>query len=338
MNVFLNDYNDLCHEKVLEKISEVNPKGNVGYGFDSYTEGAKNLIKRDLKREDIEIEFLSGGTIANIIAITANLLPYEGIIAATTGHINAHEAGSIEAAGKKIEAVTTQDGKLNSRLIRKKYSELVEEFTISPKLVYISQTTELGTVYSLNEIKDIYNTCIELNCYLYIDGARMAVGLAASDIKVEDLCGICDIFTLGGTKNGAMYGEALVIVNDNLKRNIRRYMKQRGAVLAKGFILGTQFEALFEDGLYYRLGKTSYEKSIYLAKSLRDVGVKFYAEPQSNQVFILYPTKKIKRLAEKNSFEISPYSEDEKILRFVTTYRTTDEEIDNLIADLKKIN
>ncbi|MDO5040531.1 MAG: aminotransferase class V-fold PLP-dependent enzyme [Peptoniphilus sp.] len=338
MNVFLNDYNDLCHERVLERITEVNPKGNVGYGFDTYTDRAKKLIKRDLKREDVEIEFLSGGTIANIIAITSNLMPYEGIIAADSGHINAHEAGSIEATGKKIETVATEDGKLNSLSIRKKYSQLSEEFTVSPKLVYISQTTELGTVYSLEEIKDIYATCKELDCYLYIDGARMAVGLAASDVQVEDLCSICDIFTLGGTKNGAIYGEALVIVNDALKKNIRRYMKQRGAVLAKGFILGAQFEALFEDGLYYELGKTSYERSIHLAQSLRDMGVKFYAEPQSNQVFILYPTEKIQGLAENNSFEVSPYSEDEKILRFVTSYRTTPEEIDNLIADLKKIN
>ncbi|CDZ75582.1 L-threonine aldolase [Peptoniphilus sp. ING2-D1G] len=338
MNVFLNDYNDLCHEKVLERIAKVHPKGNIGYGFDTYSERAKNLIKKDLKRTDVQIEFLSGGTIANIVAITANLFAYEGIISASTGHINSHEAGSIEATGKKIESIATEDGKLNSELIKRKYSQLSEEFTVFPKLVYISQTTELGSVYTLEEIKDIYKTCKEIGCYLYIDGARMAVGLAASDVKIENLCEICDIFTLGATKNGALYGEALILVNENLKKNIRRYMKQRGAVLAKGFILGAQFEALFEEGLYYELGKISYEKSLYLARSLENIGVEFYKKPESNQIFILYPTEKIKKLAEENSFEVSEYDEDKKILRFVTNYRTTDEEIDDLIKSFKKIN
>lgn len=336
MNIFVNDYNDLCHEKVLEKLNTINKKGNLGYGYDDYTKKAKELIKRDLKNENVEIEFLAGGTIANIIAVTANLFPYEGIIAANSGHINAHEAGSIEATGKKIETIYSKDGKIYADELELFLDKFSEEHTISPKIVYISQTTEMGTVYTYDEIKNIYDVCLEYGIYLYIDGARMAVGLAASDIEVSDLVNICDMFTLGGTKNGALYGEALVIVSDELKQNVRRYMKQRGATMAKGFVLGAQFIALFEDGLYYELGKKSYEMSRYLADRLKEVYLDFYQEPESNQIFLLLNRELIDKLLRNNLFEIMDYNEEKKIIRLVTSYRTSKEEIDNLIEDIKR--
>lgn len=336
MNIFVNDYNDLAHEKVLEKLNIVNKKGNLGYGYDDYTKKAKELIKRDLKNENVEIEFLAGGTIANIIAVTANLFPYEGIIAANSGHINAHEAGSIEATGKKIETIYSKDGKIYADELELFLDKFSEEHTISPKLVYISQTTEMGTVYTYDEIKNIYDVCLEYGVYLYIDGARMAVGLAASDIEVSDLVNICDMFTLGGTKNGALYGEALVIVSDELKQNIRRYMKQRGATMAKGFVLGAQFMGLFEDGLYYELGKKSYEMSRYLADRLKEVDLDFYQEPESNQIFLLLDRELIDKLLKNNLFEIMDYNDEKKIIRLVTSYRTSKEEIDSLIEDIKR--
>lgn len=336
MNIFVNDYNDLCHEKVLEKLNTINKKGNLGYGYDDYTKKAKELIKRDLKNENVEIEFLAGGTIANIIAVTANLFPYEGIIAANSGHINAHEAGSIEATGKKIETIYSKDGKIYADELELFLDKFSEEHTISPKIVYISQTTEMGTVYTYDEIKNIYDVCLEYGIYLYIDGARMAVGLAASDIEVSDLVNICDMFTLGGTKNGALYGEALVIVSDELKQNVRRYMKQRGATMAKGFVLGAQFIALFEDGLYYELGKKSYEMSRYLADRLKEVDLDFYQEPESNQIFLLLNRELIDKLLRNNLFEIMDYNEEKKIIRLVTSYRTSKEEIDSLIEDIKR--
>ena len=336
MNIFVNDYNDLAHEKVLEKLNSVNKKGNLGYGYDDYTKKAKELIKRDLKNEDVEIEFLAGGTIANIIAVTANLFPYEGIIAANSGHINAHEAGSIEATGKKIETIYSKDGKIYADELELFLDKFSEEHTISPKIVYISQTTEMGTVYTYDEIKNIYDVCLEYGVYLYIDGARMAVGLAASDIEVSDLVNICDMFTLGGTKNGALYGEALVIVSDELKQNVRRYMKQRGATMAKGFVLGAQFIGLFEDGLYYELGKKSYEMSRYLADRLKEVDLDFYQEPESNQIFLLLDRELIDRLLKNNLFEIMDYNDEKKVIRLVTSYRTSKEEIDNLIEDIKR--
>lgn len=336
MNIFVNDYNDLCHEKVLEKLNIVNKKGNLGYGYDDYTKKAKELIKRDLKNENVEIEFLAGGTIANIIAVTANLFPYEGIIAANSGHINAHEAGSIEATGKKIETIYSKDGKIYADELELFLDKFSEEHTISPKIVYISQTTEMGTVYTYDEIKNIYDVCLEYGVYLYIDGARMAVGLAASDIEVSDLVNICDMFTLGGTKNGALYGEALVIVSDELKQNVRRYMKQRGATMAKGFVLGAQFIGLFEDGLYYELGKKSYEMSRYLADRLKEVDLDFYQEPESNQIFLLLDRELIDRLLKNNLFEIMDYNDEKKIIRLVTSYRTSKEEIDSLIEDIKR--
>lgn len=336
MNIFVNDYNDLCHEKVLEKLNIVNKKGNLGYGYDDYTKKAKELIKRDLKNENVEIEFLAGGTIANIIAVTANLFPYEGIIAANSGHINAHEAGSIEATGKKIETIYSKDGKIYADDLELFLDKFSEEHTISPKIVYISQTTEMGTVYTYDEIKNIYDVCLEYGIYLYIDGARMAVGLAASDIEVSDLVNICDMFTLGGTKNGALYGEVLVIVSDELKQNVRRYMKQRGATMAKGFVLGAQFIALFEDGLYYELGKKSYEMSRYLADKLKEVDLDFYQEPESNQIFLLLDREMIDKLLKNNLFEIMDYNDERKIIRLVTSYRTSKEEIDSLIEDIKR--
>ena len=336
MNIFVNDYNDLAHEKVLEKLNSVNKKGNLGYGYDDYTKKAKELIKRDLKNEDVEIEFLAGGTIANIIAVTANLFPYEGIIAANSGHINAHEAGSIEATGKKIETIYSKDGKIYADELELFLDKFSEEHTISPKIVYISQTTEMGTVYTYDEIKNIYDICLEYGVYLYIDGARMAVGLAASDIEVSDLVNICDMFTLGGTKNGALYGEALVIVSDELKQNVRRYMKQRGATMAKGFVLGAQFMGLFEDGLYYELGKKSYEMSRYLADRLKEVDLDFYQKPESNQIFLLLDRELIDKLLKNNLFEIMDYNDEKKIIRLVTSYRTSKEEIDSLIEDIKR--
>lgn len=336
MNIFVNDYNDLAHEKVLEKLNIVNKKGNLGYGYDDYTKKAKELIKRDLKNEDVEIEFLAGGTIANIIAVTANLFPYEGIIAANSGHINAHEAGSIEATGKKIETIYSKDGKIYADELELFLDKFSEEHTISPKIVYISQTTEMGTVYTYDEIKSIYDVCLEYGVYLYIDGARMAVGLAASDIEVSDLVNICDMFTLGGTKNGALYGEALVIVSDELKQNVRRYMKQRGATMAKGFVLGAQFIALFEDGLYYELGKKSYEMGRYLADRLKEANLDFYQEPESNQIFLLLDRELIDKLLKNNLFEIMDYNDEKKIIRLVTSYKTSKEEIDSLIEDIKR--
>ncbi|WP_019132307.1 threonine aldolase family protein [Peptoniphilus obesi] len=336
MNIFVNDYNDLAHEKVLEKLNIVNKKGNLGYGYDDYTKKAKELIKRDLKNENVEIEFLAGGTIANIIAVTANLFPYEGIIAANSGHINAHEAGSIEATGKKIETIYSKDGKIYADELELFLDKFSEEHTISPKIVYISQTTEMGTVYTYDEIKNIYDVCLEYGVYLYIDGARMAVGLAASDIEVSDLVNICDMFTLGGTKNGALYGEALVIVSDELKQNVRRYMKQRGATIAKGFVFGAQFIGLFEDGLYYELGKKSYEMSRYLADRLKEVDLDFYQEPESNQIFLLLDREWIDKLLKNNLFEIMDYNDEKKIIRLVTSYRTSKEEIDSLIEDIKR--
>ncbi|RVU55655.1 threonine aldolase family protein [Anaerosphaera multitolerans] len=334
MNIFLNDYNDLCHEKVYKKLATVKEKGNPGYGSDEYTERAKELIKRDLKRDDVQIEFLAGGTIANIIGISANLMAYEGIIAVESGHIVGHEAGSIEATGHKVELIYSEDGKLSGELLEKRMEDFGEEYHIVPKLVYISQTTELGTVYSYDELREIYDVCLKYGLYLYIDGARMAVGLAASDVKVEDLCDLCDIFTLGGTKNGALYGEALVIVEDELKENLRHFMKQRGAVMAKGFILGAQFEALFEDGLYYELGKRAYENSLKLSRAVEETGVSFYKKPESNQIFIVYPKSKIDELFKDNAFEVMPYDEENRVLRFVTNYRTTEEEIEGLKASL----
>lgn len=338
MNMFLNDYNDLCHVKVLEKLMEHKDLADSGYGSDEHTKKAIELIRKDLKNDNVEIVFVAGGTIANILSVSANLMPYEGVIAASTGHISCHETGSIEATGHKVELIETKDGKLTKDLLENKIKILDGEHNIIPKVVYISHTTELGTLYTYEEVKAIYDVCLEYGMYLYIDGARMATGLAASDIEIDDLCEICDIFTLGGTKNGAMFGEAICIVSDDLKDFFRHFGKQRGAIMAKGFNLGLQYEALFEDGLYYELGKKSYESSVKLAESLKSIGVEFYQEPVSNQLFLILKDEYIEKLKENNAFEVMNELEDSKhVIRLVTTYRTTDEEIENITKDLKEI-
>ncbi|WBW49962.1 beta-eliminating lyase-related protein [Peptoniphilus equinus] len=334
MNIFLNDYNDIGHKAVLEKLQTIEKCGHYGYGYDIYTAQAKALIRKEVDDESVAVEFVSGGTMANIIALTSSLRGYEGIIAARTGHINAHEAGSIEATAHKIEGIDTEDGKLTAALLEKKIAELTEEHHIVPRVVYISQTTELGTVYQLQELERLYDVTTKAGLYLFIDGARMAAGLAASNVGIGDLPRVCDMFTLGGTKNGALFGEAVVVKEERLKAGLRHYMKQRGAVMAKGFLLGAQFEALFDNGLYYELGRRAHQAAMDLAKAIQN-RVTFYMPPVSNQIFIRYPADKIDALKVNNLFEVMPLNETERVLRFVTTYRTKPEEIESLARDLQ---
>ncbi len=335
MNFFLNDYNDIACDRVLEALRNEKINGHIGYGVDEISKEAAEFIKRDIKCKDVEIHFVHGGTMANILILSHRINTYEGIISVHSGHIEGHETGSIEATGHKIHTIYSEDGKLSGEKLKEALEEFGEEYMVVPRMVYISNTTELGTVYNLDEVREIYRVCKENGLYLYIDGARMAVALAASSINPEVLPEICDAFTLGGTKNGAMYGEALVIVNDELKKDFRFYLKQRGAMLAKGFALGIQFRELFRDGLYYENGRVAYEMGSILAKGLREIGVEFAYPPESNQVFILLSKDKVEKLRENNAFEITGRMGEKLVVRFVTNYRTTEDEVKNLMEDLK---
>lgn len=338
MYFFLNDYNDICIPEILDAFKDALNERNRGYSFDEHTEKAINLIKDALHNDEVEIHFVPGGTGANILCSTAGLRPEESVISATTGHIEGHEAGSIEATGTKIETISTEDGKLTVELLEKKLATFGAEYLTVPRTVYISNTTELGTVYTKTEIEDIYKFCKEHGLYLFIDGARMAAALATekANLKLEDLTKICDSFTLGGTKNGLLFGEAIVLVNEDLKRGFINLKKQKGQMMAKGFITGIMYETVFsmEDG-YLKGARHAQDMAKKLAMGLEEKGIKLYQEFQSNQIFIVRNEEETSKLRDIAAFEITGSTESgDNVVRFVTTYRTTEEDINGLINDI----
>lgn len=338
MYFFLNDYNDICIPEILDALKEAINEKNPGYSFDKHTENAIELIKNTLQYKNVDIHFVPGGTSANILGATAGLRPEESILSATTGHIQGHEAGSIEATGVKIETIPTVNGKLTVELLENKLSEFGAEYMTVPRTVYISNTSELGTVYTKREIEDIHNFCKNNGLYLFIDGARMAAAIVSekSNLNLEDLPRICDSFTLGGTKNGFLLGEAVVIVNDDLKRGFLNLKKQKGAMLAKGFVTGIMFETVFamEDG-YLKGARHAHKMAETLAKGLEAKGIELYQSFESNQIFIERTDKEVENLKEIAVFEVTGISENGKnIVRFVTTYRTTKEEVEGLIENI----
>ena len=266
MILFHNDYSEGCHEAVMQKLMQTNLEQTVGYGMDEYCEKARMVVRNAIGREDADVHFLVGGTQANFTVIASVLRPHQGVFCADSGHLNVHETGAIEATGHKVIILpTTQDGKLTAEAIQNGYdahwNDETHEHIVQPGMVYISQSTEDGTTYTLAELKAISETCRKCGLPLFIDGARMGYALMAegADFNLNDIVNLADVFYIGGTKVGAMMGEAVVIVNPALKKDFRYLIKQRGGMLAKGRLLGIQFETLFEDGLYFELGKTGIE-------------------------------------------------------------------------------
>lgn len=337
MYYFLNDYSDLAHPKLLQELLDLNDNLYSGYGFDTETEMAKDLIKQALDDQDVDIHFVPGGTGANILCATAGLRPEESVISAYTGHIQEQEAGAIEATGTRIEPVEAKDGKLTVEILDEFLETFGRENVTVPKTVYISNTSELGTVYSKEELKKLYRFCQDNNLYLYIDGARMIHALTSPDsnLEFEDLTSLCDIFTIGGTKTGLLFGEIVVIKNTELKRSFLNLMKQKGAMMAKTFVLGAMFKKAFEDPEFIMdLGDHAYEMSKRLAKGLVEKGYTLAYPHSSNQVFVeLDKTEyeKISSIAKVTDFRDTDQG---KIVRFITTYRTTAEEIDNFLKEI----
>ena len=323
MNNFRNDYSDFGSKEIYQEIEKIFNKKISGYGTDEICNLARDLILKEID-SDADIEFVSGGTATNILATTFGLRPYEAVLSASSGHITHHETGSIEATGHKVVTIETFDGKLRASDIKDFVENQAGEIDVKIKVIYISQTTEVGTVYSIDEIREIYEVCNEKDLYLYIDGARIAHAMAANGSKLSDYAKYSHIFSIGGTKNGAIFGEALVILDENLKKDFRYYLKQRGAMMAKSFLIGLSFKVLFQDGLYYENAKRAYEMSKLLVDGLKDLG----REPvfgESNQVFIKSNPEEIEKLQKENIFEIE--NEKESIIRLVTNYRTSEEEV-----------
>lgn len=334
MYFFLNDYNDIARSEILDALVKAQSEYNPGYGFDNHSENARKLIKKALKKEDVDIHFVPGGTPANVLGVACGMKQENSVIAAKTGHIEGHEAGSIEATGIKIETIHTENGKLSRDLLEKKLVNFDTEFVTVPKKVYISNTTELGEVYSKKELTEIYEFCKENDLYLFIDGTRLAAALASDkcDYDLSDICNLCDIFYLGGTKNGFLLSEAMVIVNDDLKKNFINLQKQKGYLLAKTFVPGIMFETVFikEDG-YIRDAKIAFEKAKILASGFLNKGYQLAYPFESNQVFVKLSDDQITNFKEFAAFDIMGNIDDKKIARFVTTYRTSNQDIEEFL-------
>lgn len=336
MYFFRNDYSEGAHPAVLAALTKTNLESTVGYGRDSYCEAAGAALKARFACPDAGVHFLPGGTITNLTLIAAALRPWEAVIAAETGHIAVHESASIEACGHKICTAPTPDGKLTPELVQRVFEAHMDGddgHMVVPKLVYISDATELGTVYTRAELAALSEACHRMGLYLFLDGARMGAALVSrsNDLQPEDFARLCDAFYVGGTKNGLLFGEALVLVNDDFKPHFRNAIKQHGGMFAKGRLLGVQFGAFFENDLWLELAHHADRAASRLADALTRRGYAFYAAPCTNQLFPILPDEKIAELAREFSFECNAkIDETHTAVRFVTSWATTDEALDAL--------
>ena len=334
----LNDYNYVAHPSVLEALQAYQDDRFVGYALDPVSDDARATILELVGLPQAEVHFVTGGTQANLITISAALRPHEAVIAASSGHIVVHETGAIEATGHKVLTHDSADGKVKPEAVQALVLAHNNDHMVKPRLVYLSQTTELGTVYTLAELQALRAVCDELDLLLFADGARLGCALTADkcDHNLAQMAELLDAFYIGGTKNGLLYGEALVLCNPILQKDFRYQIKQRSGLLGKGFILGIQFQALFKDDLYFKLARQGNERAAELDTGLKTLGYSFEVPTESNQVFPILNNKAISALAEKVEFNlITPLENDQSSIRFVTTWQTTPEEIQatlNLMA------
>jgi len=333
------DYAEGAHPNILKALGESNYVQQLGYGEDKYCEEASAMIKDIINAPDADVYFASGGTQANLTVISSALRPYEAVIAARTGHIAVHETGAIEFTGHKIIEVDTVDGKLTPKLIQPVLDEHCDEHMVLPRMVYISNSTELGTIYKKEDLHLLSEYCKRNNLLLFMDGARLGAALVAStqDLKMSDIKDYVDVFYIGGTKNGAFLGEAIVILNDKLKTNFRFSMKQKGALLAKGRIFGVQFSELFRNGLFFDLAIHADAMANKLAKGIREAQYGFLAEPQTNIIFPIFPNSLISNLEQSFSFHHwVKINNDKTCIRLVTSWATKEEYVDKFVSDLQK--
>lgn len=343
MIYFRNDYSEGAHPKVLQALVETNLVSTPGYGCDEYCACARELLRERFACPNADVHFLVGGTQTNLTAAAAFLRPWEAIIAADTGHIAVHETGAIEATGHKVYVVPGVDGKLTSDAIRtavRDHQTGTEEHMVLPRMVYVSDSTELGTIYTRAELQALSDTCRELGLYLYLDGARMAMALTAqgNDLVPEDFAQLCDAFYLGGTKNALLFGEALVIVNNALNPYFRNVMKQHGGMLAKGRLLGVQFAAILQDDLWLQTARHANELAQRLAAALTAMGVPLYAASPTNQVFPIFTNAQVEALRQDFSFEfIARVDENHSAIRFVTSWATRPEDVETLLEAVRSL-
>ena len=312
------------------------------FGFDKYSDSAKEKIRAACGDVETEVYLLTGGTQTNQTVIDSMLQSYEGVIAADTGHVSLHEAGAIEYTGHKVLEIEQENGKICAEALRA-YLETFHgdenhEHMVFPGMVYISHPTEYGTLYSKSELEELSNICGKYEIPLYMDGARLGYGLMSeeNDMTIEDVAKNCDVFYIGGTKVGALFGEAVVITNKALQEDFRYIIKQKGGMLAKGRLLGIQFLELFKDGLYFEVSAHAMRLAKILKEGLEDAGYKFYANSPTNQLFVIVSNKKLEQISEKYSYEYQmPYDETNSVVRFCTSWATKEENVLALLEDMR---
>lgn len=340
MYSFKNDYSEGAHPDILEALLRNNSSQEEGYGLDKHSLHASSLIKELVGDPDAAVHLVSGGTQTNLIAISSFLRPHEACITVASGHIATHETGAIEATGHKLLTVEGEEGKLTPQLIAPVLAEHHFEHMVKPRLVYISNPSELGTIYSKNELSALSDYCKENDLLLYLDGARLGSALACEDaaLDMETVYSLTDAFFIGGTKNGALLGEALVVRNPALKDDLRYLIKQRGALLAKGRILGIQFEELFRENLYFQLSAHANNMAQSMAAALAEAGCAFWIDSPTNQIFPIMNNQAIEILSQKFDFYVwAKVDENYSAIRLVTSWATSQEEIHSFVDAYKNI-
>ena len=338
MLYFTSDYMEGAHEKVLQKLIETNMEHLSGYGTDEYCESAKKKIKTLCGCENADVHFLVGGTQTNAIMIDALLDSYEGVVCADNGHIYTHEAGAIEFTGHKVLSLPGECGKLRANILEEYletfYADDNHEHAVFPGMVYISHPTEYGTLYSKAELRALSEICHRYEMPLYLDGARLGYGLMSkdTDVTLEDVASLCDVFYIGGTKVGALCGEAVVFTKNNTPKHFMTTVKQRGALLAKGRLLGVQFDALFTDNLYLEISKHAMDMAEILKQGLLEKGYRFFIDSPTNQQFIILENAKMEELKDKVAFSFwEKYDETHTVIRFATSWATKEEDVKALL-------
>jgi len=338
---FQNDYSEGAHPHIIEALAKNNLIQEVGYGEDRFSLSAIERIRTAAGNPQADIHLVSGGTQANALVLDSFLRPFESVIAVDSGHICVHETGAIEATGHKINSVKGRDGKITPEEIRAVVDEHYFEHMVKPRAVYISQSTEVGTIYSAEEMRELSALCKKLNLILYVDGARLGCGLASSksDLDLRELSSLVDVFYIGGTKNGALIGEAIVINNPLLKPEFRYCIKQHGALLAKGRLLGIQFDELFKDNLFYDLARHANSSAESLVRGISKLGYGFLFDSPTNQIFPVFPNRVIEKLNESYLFYVwSKVDADNSSVRLVTSWATPEKAVKDFLQDLAALS
>lgn len=340
MYSFKDDYSEGAHQKILQALVKTNFEQEDGYGMDSHSLRAIKLIKESVDDESVDVHFISGGTQTNLLAISCCLKPHEACVSAKTGHIATHETGAIEATGHKIITIDNLEGKLSEEAIKPILNQYSFEYSVKPRVVYISNPTELGTIYTKDELKSLYEFCKRNDLLLYLDGARLSSALTVKEanLTLKDINKYTDAFFFGGTKNGALLGEALIFSNEAFKTDFRYMLKQRGAMLAKGRIIGIQFETLLESGLYLELANHARKLAQKMQKELKKIGIEFLIEAPTNQIFPLFSNEIINELKKDFDFHIwSILDSGNSYIRLVFSWATEEKVVDEFIDKVKKI-